>query len=72
MIESPSGLVTKFASQLAGVCSNNRAEYEALIIILKEVDVLTIEIIGDSQLVINHIAVLFPVSPVDAYLASSV
>lgn len=54
------------------MCSNNRAEYEALIIILKEVDVLTIEIIGDSQLVINHIAVLFPVSPVDAYLASSV
>ncbi|KAL0300350.1 UNVERIFIED_CONTAM: hypothetical protein Scaly_3050200 [Sesamum calycinum] len=72
VIESPSGLVTKFAFQLEGVCSNNRAEYEALIIILKEVDVLTIEIIGDSQLVINHIAVLFPVSPVDAYLASSV
>lgn len=72
MIESPSGLVTQFAFQLEGVCSNNRAEYEALIIILKEVDVLTMEIIGDSQLVINHIAVFFPVSPVDAYLASSV
>ena len=46
----------KFMYRLDIQCSNNQSKYEALIIslkILKSLDVKTVHIVGDSQLVIN-------------------
>ena len=59
VIESPEGWKTQFSFQLSFDCSNNQAEYEALIIgleILKEMGVSTVEIKGDSLLVLNQLA----------------
>ncbi|GAV61332.1 RVT_3 domain-containing protein, partial [Cephalotus follicularis] len=49
--------IAHFAFTLEFSCSNNQAEYEALIIGLElfvELKVRTIKIIGDSQLVLNQ------------------
>lgn len=56
---SPRGLNSGFAFQFDLECSNNPAEYEALIIgldILLEMGARTIEVTGDSQLVFPQVA----------------
>ncbi|BFG20876.1 hypothetical protein CerSpe_071500 [Prunus speciosa] len=56
VIESPQGQRWQFAFQLDFKCTNNQAEYEALIIgleILKEMKVTRVLVYGDSQLVIK-------------------
>ncbi|KAL6288367.1 hypothetical protein ACE6H2_005877 [Prunus campanulata] len=58
MIESPQGQRWQFAFQLDFKCTNNQAEYEALIIgleILKEMKATRVLVYGDSQLVINQL-----------------
>ncbi|XP_024179175.1 uncharacterized protein LOC112185201 [Rosa chinensis] len=58
VIESPEGQVFRFACQLDFACTNNQAEYEALIIgmeMLQEMGARRVLIIGDSQLVINQL-----------------
>ncbi|XP_008240624.1 PREDICTED: uncharacterized protein LOC103339121 [Prunus mume] len=58
VIESPQGQRWQFAFQLDFKCTNNQAEYEALIIgleILKEMKVTRVLVYGDSQLVINQL-----------------
>ncbi|XP_062021144.1 uncharacterized protein LOC133737640 [Rosa rugosa] len=58
MIESPEGEVFQFAFQLDFSCTNNQAEYEALIIgmeMLQEMGARRVLILGDSQLVINQL-----------------
>ncbi|XP_021819566.1 uncharacterized protein LOC110761406 [Prunus avium] len=57
VIESPQGQRWQFAFQLDFKCTNNQAEYEALIIgieILKEMKATRVLVYGDSQLVINQ------------------
>ena len=57
-ILSPQGMPTKFKCKVDGNCSNNKAEYEALIIglrILKDLGAQKVEIKGDSELVIKQI-----------------
>ncbi|CAL9019057.1 unnamed protein product [Prunus brigantina] len=56
VIESPQGQRWQFAFQLDFRCTNNQAEYEALIIgleILGEMKATRVLVYGDSQLVIN-------------------
>ncbi|CAL2270921.1 unnamed protein product [Prunus armeniaca] len=58
VIESPHGQRWQFAFQLDFKCTNNKAEYEALIIgleILKEMKATRVLVYGDSQLVINQL-----------------
>ncbi|CAL2227977.1 unnamed protein product [Prunus armeniaca] len=58
MIESPQGQRWQLAFQLDFKCTNNQAEYEALIIgleILKEMKATCVLVYGDSQLVINQL-----------------
>ncbi|CAL8136204.1 unnamed protein product [Prunus armeniaca] len=58
VIESPQGQMWQFAFQLDFKCTNNQAEYEALIIgleILKEMKATRVLVYGDSQLVINQL-----------------
>ena len=58
VITSPEGTDEKFMYRLDVECSNNQAEYEALIIglkMLKSLDAKVIQIMGDSQLVINQL-----------------
>ena len=59
VLESPQGIKTKYGFQISeGNCSNNQAEYEALVIgleILLSIGADTVEIFGDSQLVINQL-----------------
>ncbi|XP_021806528.1 uncharacterized protein LOC110750492 [Prunus avium] len=58
VIESPQGQKWQFAFQLDFKCTNNQAEYEALIIgleILKEMKATRVLVYGDSQLVINQL-----------------
>ncbi|XP_021827364.1 uncharacterized protein LOC110767991 [Prunus avium] len=58
VIESPQGQKWQFAFQLDFRCTNNQAEYEALIIgleILKEMKATRVLVHGDSQLVINQL-----------------
>ncbi|CAL2240320.1 unnamed protein product [Prunus armeniaca] len=60
VIESPQGQRWQFAFQLDFKCTNNQAEYEALIIgleILKEMKATRVLVYGDSQLVINQLTV---------------
>ncbi|KAK2989997.1 hypothetical protein RJ640_009735 [Escallonia rubra] len=50
---SPDGNIRQFAFQIEKDCSNNQAEYEALIIgleILLDMHITTVQISGDSQL----------------------
>ncbi|CAL2247926.1 unnamed protein product [Prunus armeniaca] len=58
VIESPQGQRWQFALQIDFKCTNNQAEYEALIIgleILKEMKATRVLVYGDSQLVINQL-----------------
>ncbi|XP_021824643.1 uncharacterized protein LOC110765743 [Prunus avium] len=58
VIESPQGQKWQFAFQLDFRCTNNQAEYEALIIdleILKEMKATCVLVHGDFQLVINQL-----------------
>ncbi|XP_021807706.1 uncharacterized protein LOC110751539 [Prunus avium] len=58
VIESPQGQRWQVAFQLDFKCTNNQAEYEALIIgleILKEIKATRVLVYGDSQLVINQL-----------------
>ncbi|GKV39527.1 hypothetical protein SLEP1_g47285 [Rubroshorea leprosula] len=58
IIISPTGLKTQMSFQLDFNCTNNQAEYEALIIgleVLVELKVPMVEIIGDSQLILKQL-----------------
>ena len=58
VIISPFGKKTMFSFQLDFLCTNNQAEYEALVLglkILVELGATTVEIFGDSQLVIKQL-----------------
>ncbi|KAK2965398.1 hypothetical protein RJ640_001475 [Escallonia rubra] len=55
---SPDGNIHQFAFQIEKYCSNNQVEYEALIIgleILLDMHITTVQISGDSQLVIKQL-----------------
>ena len=57
ILESPMGIKTQIAFKLEGNYSNNQIEYEALIIgleILLEMGIKSVEVYGDSQLVIRQ------------------
>lgn len=59
IIISPTGLKTQLYFQIDFECSNNQAEYEAIVIdpeILQEIEVTNVQIVDDSQLVIKHLA----------------
>ncbi|XP_021802935.1 uncharacterized protein LOC110747031 [Prunus avium] len=59
VLEEPLGVRHCYSFQLDFQCTNNRAEYEALIIgleILVELGVQSVEILGDSILVLKQIA----------------
>ncbi|KAL1353230.1 hypothetical protein AAHE18_06G223400 [Arachis hypogaea] len=59
LIISPSGEPSKFLFELNYSCSNNEAEYEALIMgleLLLERGVKNVEIFGDSQLVVRQVS----------------
>ncbi|KAK2991165.1 hypothetical protein RJ640_015470 [Escallonia rubra] len=59
---SPDGNIHQFAFQIEKDCSNNQAEYEALIIgleILLDMHITTVQISGDSQLVIKQLNIEF-------------
>ena len=58
VIISPKGIKTTLSFNLAFECTNNQAEYEALVIgleILMELGAQELHIIGDSQLVLRHL-----------------
>lgn len=58
LILSPQDALTRFKCRIDEECSNNEAEYEALIIglqIKKELGASRIELRGDSELVINKV-----------------
>ncbi|XP_058202642.1 uncharacterized protein LOC131317077 [Rhododendron vialii] len=62
IIISPEGLKIELSFQFNFQCTNNQAEYEAVVIgleILRELGAGTIEVIGDLSLVINHLAGTF-------------
>jgi hypothetical protein len=58
VIISPNKIPTTFQYKVEGICSNNKAEYEALIAgleMLLELGATRVEIMGDSELVIKQI-----------------
>ena len=58
VIVSPKGIKTTLSFNLAFKCTNNQAEYEALVIgleILMELGAQEVHIIGDSQLLLQHL-----------------
>ncbi|VVA35452.1 PREDICTED: retrotransposon unclassified, partial [Prunus dulcis] len=59
VLEEPLGIRHCYSFQLDFQCTNNRAEYEALIIgleMLIELGIQSVEILGDSMLVLKQIA----------------
>jgi len=57
-INPPKGDVKLFSYKLVFECTNNMAEYEALILglkVLEELGAKRIVVLGDSKLIINHI-----------------
>ncbi|GKV01604.1 hypothetical protein SLEP1_g14149 [Rubroshorea leprosula] len=59
IIVSPDGIKTQWCFQLDFKCTNNQAEYEALVIgleLLVELKVPSVEIVGDSQLVLKQLS----------------
>ncbi|CAL2257734.1 unnamed protein product [Prunus armeniaca] len=59
IIETPKGFRTRYFFQLDFDCTNNQAEYEALIIgleILKELGVKSVAVMGDSRLVLKQLS----------------
>ncbi|XP_021828686.1 uncharacterized protein LOC110769090 [Prunus avium] len=59
IIESPQGFRTRYSFQLDFDCTNNQAEYEALIIgleILRELGINNVSIMGDSMLVLKQLS----------------
>ncbi|XP_058217478.1 uncharacterized protein LOC131328562 [Rhododendron vialii] len=62
IIISPQGLRTELSFQFDFPCTNNQAEYEAVVIgleILRDLEAREVRVIGDSNLVINHLAGIF-------------
>ena len=63
MIKSPQGVETTHGFRVDEItCSNNQAEYEALIVGLKiliRLQVHAVNIFGDSQLVVNQVKGIF-------------
>uniref|UniRef100_A0A803MXA0 RNase H type-1 domain-containing protein n=1 Tax=Chenopodium quinoa TaxID=63459 RepID=A0A803MXA0_CHEQI len=58
VIYSPSGEVTKMAITFSTQCTNNRVEFEALVIslrTLKDMGVTKVKVLGDSQWVIVQV-----------------
>ena len=58
MIISPRGVKTTLSFNIAFECTNNQAEYEALVIgleILPELGEKDVQVIGDSQLVLRQL-----------------
>lgn len=58
MILSPRGGPTRFKYRISEKCSNNEAEYEALIVglrLLKELVVSQIKVRGDSELIVKQV-----------------
>ncbi|XP_061993664.1 uncharacterized protein LOC133711575 [Rosa rugosa] len=58
VVETPEGQKFQFAFQLDFTCTNNQAEYEALIVgseILQEMGARRVLVFGDSLLVINQL-----------------
>ena len=63
---SPQRQILLYSFSLSELCSNNVAEYQALIIGLQmaiEMGILQLEIFGDSKLVINQILEQYDVRP---------
>ncbi|GKV03063.1 hypothetical protein SLEP1_g15430 [Rubroshorea leprosula] len=59
IIVSPDGIKTQWCFQLDFECTNNQAEYEALVICLEllvELKVPSVEIVGDFQLVLKQLS----------------
>ncbi|XP_058185787.1 uncharacterized protein LOC131303013 [Rhododendron vialii] len=62
IIISPQRLRTELSFQFDFPCTNNQAEYEVVVIgleILRELEAREVKIVGDSNLVINHLAGTF-------------
>ncbi|XP_024156245.1 uncharacterized protein LOC112164254 [Rosa chinensis] len=62
VIESPTGQKHQYAFKLDFNCTNNQAEYEALIIgleVLEELGATRVKVFGDSLLVINQMLQVF-------------
>jgi ribonuclease HI len=58
LLVSPSNVSFDFSSQLKTYCTNNQAEYEALLFGLELLDYMRVKHVrafGDSQLVVQHI-----------------
>ena len=62
MLISPQGRKYEFSLSIVATSTNNQAEYQALIKgleLLREIHVDTIEIFGDSMLVINQLVGIY-------------
>ncbi|XP_058203002.1 uncharacterized protein LOC131317472 [Rhododendron vialii] len=62
IIISPKGLSTELFFQFDFPCTNNQAGYEAVVIglaILRDIEAREVKVIGDSNLVINHLVGTF-------------
>ena len=65
---SPEGEVMPFAFNLMELCSNNAAEYQALIFGLEmaiNMKIPNLKIFGDSKLIINQVLMLYEVKKVE-------
>ena len=62
MCISPHGTIFEASCRLDYLCTNNEAEYEALLFgleILKDAGVTHVEVYGDSLLVVQQVAKIF-------------